>query len=274
MTLTRLLAVPVLVVLAVPPAESQTGFDHSYRGYGTVLGTHVADARVDYARLQANRTGLDQVVAGFGSVPTADERAWTRAERMAFWINAYNAFTLRSIIDHYPIRGSWLSIYPKNSIRQIDGVFTGTKWSAAGRLLTLDDIEHKVLRAEFKDPRIHFAINCASVGCPPLASEPYTAARLDAQLDAAARRYLASERGLVLDRGTLRLSKIFKWFGSDFEARFSSEGPSGRDGTERALLAVVTMYGPPAAQAAARLDGARIAYLDYDWSLNDVTPQR
>lgn len=264
----------VTLAIAGVSGAAQTGFDHAYRGYGAVLGAHLADARVDYARLQANRAGLDQVVASFGAVLGRDELSWTRAERMAFWINAYNAFTLRSIVDHYPIRGSWPSFYPKNSIRQIDGVFTGRKWSAAGRSLTLDDIEHMVLRAEFEDPRIHFAINCASLGCPPLASEPYVAARLDAQLDAAATRYLASDRGLVLDGGTLRLSKIFRWFGRDFVARFASAGPAGRSDTDRALLAVVATYGPPAAQAAARRPGARLASLDYDWSLNDLATVR
>lgn len=265
-----------LVTLAIGGVSvaGQTVFDHAYRGYGPALGAHVAGARVDYARLQANRAGLDQAVAAFGAVARPDERSWTRAERMAFWINAYNAFMLRSIIDHYPIRGSWPSFYPKNSIRQIDGVFTGRKWSAAGRSLTLDDIEHEVLRREFQDPRIHFAINCASIGCPPLAAEPYVAARLDAQLDAAATRYLASDRRLVLDRGTLRLSKIFKWFGGDFEARFTAAGPAGRSDTDRALLAVVAKYGPPAAQDAARRPGARLAYLDYDWSLNDTATAR
>lgn len=254
----------------VPAGAAQASFDHSYDSYRTVLTAHIAGDRVNYQPLQADRVRLFAVVAAFARVTTAETLAWSRAERLAFWINAYNVFTLASIVDAYPIRGSWLSLYPKNSIRQIDGVFTGRHWSAAGRSLTLDDIEHKVLRAEFQEPRVHFAINCASLGCPPLAAVPYTAMGLDAQLDAAATRYLSSSRGLVLDRGTIRLSKIFDWFGADFEFRFAPRGPTGRSTRDRALLAVVSQYGSPEAQAAARQPGARLGFLDYDWSLNDT----
>lgn len=263
-------AIAIALVGLVPTRAAQASFDHSYEGFRTVLSAHIVGDRVNYRPLQANRAGLDAVVATFARATSAEALAWSRAERLAFWINAYNAFTLRSIVDAYPIRGSWLSLYPKNSIRQIDGVFSGRRWSAAGRSLTLDDIEHKVLRADFQEPRVHFAINCASLGCPPLAAVPYTAAGLEAQLDAAAARYLASPRGLVVDPGTIRLSKIFDWFGEDFEARFAPQGPTGRSARDRALLAVVSQYGPPEAQAAARLPGARIGYLDYDWSLNDT----
>jgi hypothetical protein len=95
--------------------------------------------------------------------------AWSRAQQMAFWINAYNAFTLRAIVDHYPIEGSRFSLHPRNSIRQIDGVWTSLAWKAAGRTVTLDDIEHRILRPTFREPLVHFAVNCASVSCPPLA---------------------------------------------------------------------------------------------------------
>ncbi|MGD9902740.1 MAG: DUF547 domain-containing protein [Vicinamibacterales bacterium] len=256
------------------PGAAQTRFDHAYSDCHAVLAEHVVGDRVNYRQLQAQRVDLDAVVASLARVTAAEELAWSRAQRLAFWINAYNAFTLRSVVDAYPIRGSWLSLYPKTSIRQIDGVFDGRRWSAAGRSVTLDDIEHKVLRPEFREPRVHFAINCASVSCPPLASEPYTAARLEAQLEAAATRYLSGNRGLVHDRGTIRLSKIFDWFGEDFEARFAPRGPAGRSARVRALLAVVTTYGPAEAQTAAGRPGARLAYLDYDWSLNDTAPPR
>jgi len=249
-------------------------FDHTYREYAALLSAHVAGDRIDYATLEAHRASLDRVVAAFGAVSRAQEATWTRPQRMAYWINAYNLFTLRAIVDHYPIQGSWLSLYPKNSIRQIDGVWTRLTWQAGGRSMTLDDLEHKLLRPEFQDPRVHFAINCASIGCPPLASEPYRPDQLEAQLDAAAVRYLGGPSGLVVENGTLRLSSIFKWFGSDFEARFAANGPAGRAATDRALLAVVARYGPPAAQKVAQNAQARIAYLDYDWSLNDTSAPR
>ncbi len=135
-------------------------------------------------------------------------------------------------MDHYPIRAPWLTLQPRNSIRQIDGVWTKLTWRAAGRTLTLDDIEHRILRPEFKEPRVHFAINCASVGCPPLAAEPYRAATLDAQLDAAARRYLASAQGLRIQGDTVLVSKILEWYGEDFVARFAPDA-AGRPDRDR-----------------------------------------
>lgn len=271
MSIRTLLVAGLLPLLAGPAVADSRGFDHTYAGYAAVLAQHVSGDLVDYAKLKSNRAALDRVVAEFGTVTQAEEAAWPRAQRLAYWINAYNVFTLRAIVDHYPIQGSWFSLYPKNSIRQIDGVWTDLQWSAGGRRITLDDLEHKLLRPQFQDPRVHFAVNCASLGCPPLATEPYRAATLEAQLDAAAVRYLQSPRGLTAEGGTLRLSSIFKWFGGDFEARFAAAGPTGRSATDRALLGVVAKYGPAPAQALARSAQTRIAFLDYDWSLNDTT---
>lgn len=151
-------------------------FDHDYATYAAVLRAHVVPPRVDYRALKANRARLDGVVAEFDSPAARGEPGWSREQRLAFWINAYNAFTVRAIVDHYPIQSGALTLQPRNSIRQIDGVWTTLKWRAAGRTVTLDDIEHRIVRPEFKDARIHFAVNCASIGCPPLAAEPYRAA--------------------------------------------------------------------------------------------------
>jgi hypothetical protein len=255
---------------AATAAREAPGFDHTYADYGALLAAHLSGDRVDYARLVTHRATLDRVVAAFAAVTPAEEAGWPRAQRMAYWINAYNLFTLTSIADHYPIRGRWLSLYPKSSIRQIGGVWTTARWSAAGRQVSLDDIEHKILRPQFQDPRVHFAVNCASVGCPPLSGEPFSGDRLESQLDAAAVRYLARSTGLVVAGTTLRLSSIFKWYGSDFEARFAAKGPAGRTGTDRALLGVVATYGPAAAAQLAAQAATRISYLDYDWTLNDV----
>ncbi len=274
MTLKRLPAGVVALILATAAGAQPAGFDHTYAAYGSVLAGHVAGDRVNYASLTAGRPALDRVVEAFGAVTRSEEAAWSRPQRLAYWINAYNLFTLRAVVDHYPIRGRWLSIYPRSSIRQIDGVWTGLRWNAAGRQMTLDAIEHQILRPEFAEPRLHFAINCAAVGCPPLATEPYRPERLEAQLDAAAERYVASPRGLVVSDTTLRLSSIFKWFGGDFVARFAGRGPAGRSATDRAVLGVVAAYGPPAAQALALRATTRIAYVSYDWSLNDTATPR
>jgi Protein of unknown function, DUF547 len=245
-------------------------FDHQYPAYRAVLGAHVRPPRVDYGALKAQRASLDAAVAAFAEPTQGDEQGWTREQRIAFWINAYNVFTLGAIVDHYPIRGRFWSLTPPNSIRQIDGVWTTLTWHAAGRMLTLDDIEHRILRPEFKEPRIHFAINCASISCPPLAAEPYHAATLDAQLDRAAERYLASGEGLQRDGDTLRVSSILKWYGEDFVARFAGDAPGTRTPVERAILAVVARFGPAQAAALARAPSVRIRFLDYNWSLNDA----
>ena len=245
-------------------------FDHDYGQYAKVLHDHVHATRVDYTALKSGRALLDEAVAALAEPAADDERQWTREQRLAFWINAYNTFTLRVIVDHYPIQSPWYTLSPRNSIRQIDGVWTTITWRAAGRTLTLDDIEHRILRPEFKDPRVHFAVNCASAGCPALAPEPYRAVTLDAQLDAAARRYLARDEGLRIDGKTVRVSKILQWYGEDFVARFAPDAIDKPDRVEQAIRGVVARFGPPAAVDLARAPSTRIRFLDYDWSLNDV----
>ena len=252
-----------LVAAALLTPGAAPGFDPAYEGYGRLLARVVKGARVDYGTLVARRADLDAVAAAFDAPEATDVARWSRSEQMAFWINAYNVFTLRAIVDHYPIRGRWFTIDPRNSIRQIDGVWTTLTWRAAGRTVTLDRIEHEILRPTFRDPRVHFAINCASVGCPPLGAEPYVAARLDAQLDDAARQYLASRQGLQIADNRLRVSSIFKWYGADFGT------PS-----DRAVLAFIAHFGPPAAAALAASGRAQLAILDYDWSLNDTATAR
>jgi hypothetical protein len=234
-----------------------------------LLDAAVKGPAVDYAQLTRDRSVLDTAVASFNTPDTRSEPSWTRGERFAFWINAYNAFTIAAIVNHYPIRAGWFSLAPRNSIRQIDGVWTKLKWKAAGREVTLDEIEHGILRPTFKDPRVHFAINCGSRSCPPIRAEPYLADHLDAQLDDAARRYLASPSGLQISGDRLKVSSIFKWYGDDFVVRFAGLDDRQRPDRDRAILGVIATYGPPAAAAVARSGRARIEFLSYDWSLND-----
>jgi hypothetical protein len=263
----ELLGIGAAVLLSVVITANE--FDHGYETYGRLLSQHVEGPLVDYAALKADRATLDRIVASFDDSSARDEPRWTRDERMAFWINAYNVFTLRAIVDNYPIRSGWFTLQPRNSIRQIDDVWTARRWQAAGRTVSLDDIEHEILRPAFKDARIHFAVNCASIGCPPLAEEPYRAVSLDAQLDAAARRYLGSPQGLRIDGRTLRVSSIFKWYGDDFVDTFAPLAPPGGDAKTRAILGTIIRYGSAEAAALARTEG-RIVYLEYDWSLNDL----
>lgn len=267
-----LVGVLVLLALSVAGGASQS-FDHDYRDYAALLGRHVKSGAVDYTALKAGRGALDAAVSALDATGARELATWTRGQQMAFWINAYNLLTLRAIVDHYPIRAGWLTRQPRNSIRQIDGVWTTLRWQAAGRSVSLDDIEHRTLRPDFKDARIHFAVNCASVSCPPLAAEPYRAATLDAQLDASARRYLTSSEGVRIEGGALRVSSLFDWYGDDFIAEYSSLAPAAAassNAKERAILGTLIKYASPDTATRIRAGGLRIAFLDYDWSLNDT----
>jgi hypothetical protein len=264
-------AIAAMLMLGSKPPEAGTAppRDDRFAAYGELLAKVVHGARVDYQALAAARAGLDDIAGEFAAVPPEIEQAMALHDRMAFWINAYNLFTLRVIVDHYPIRGSWFSLTPRNSIRQIDGVWTKLEWRAAGRTITLDGIEHGLLRPEFGDPRVHMAINCASKSCPPLRAEPYVGADLDRQLDDAARGYLASAEGSQVTGGRLYVSQIFEWYGSDFVKQYATPQPESEPEIDRAIRGFVERYGPAEAAAAARA-GAKIRFLDYDWSLNDV----
>lgn len=255
-------------------ARAQNGFDHEYRGYASVLRSFLRGDRVDYAAMKADRASLDAVARSLGSVAEQDLRSWTRPQQLAFWINAYNVFTLRAIVDHYPIRGTWFSLSPRNSIRQIDGVWNELQWRVAGRDVTLDDIEHRILRPTYSEPLVHVAINCGSVSCPPLSVDPYRAATLEDQLETAAKRYLASPQGLSIQGDVLAVSSIFKWYGEDFVERYAARGPGSGTTTDRAVRGFVAMFGPPEARTRALSGRTRLRFLPYDWSLNDVAGRR
>ena len=154
---------------------------------------------------------------------------WTEKQKLAFWINAYNAFTIKAIIDHYPIERSFTLIgifyAPKNSILQIPGVWKKLKFNALGQEVTLDHIEHGILRKEFNEPRIHAAINCASISCPDLRSEAYVADRLEGQLSDASGLFVNNKfKGVYVDKkkNKVKVSKIFKWFGEDFYKNYNN----------------------------------------------------
>jgi hypothetical protein len=233
-------------------------FDHS--AFDALLKKYVKGDRVDYAALKKGREPLDAYVGRLAALPAADLAAMPRADRFAFWIDAYNALTLQTIVDHYPIRaGLALNPWPKNSIRQIDGAWTA-QHTVASRSVSLDDIENKILRPEFKDPRVHAAINCASLGCPPLRAEAFTGEKLQAQLDDNFERFLADRRRNVIDPGGegLKISQIFDWFKDDF-------------GGAAGVLDFLRKHAPEGVRAKlAGVKPAAIHYLDYDWTLNDV----
>lgn len=256
------------------PGKAQAT-DPNYEDYAAVLSTHVNQpGLVNYREIKTNPQRLNSFLAALAEVSPETYQKWGEPEKIAFWVNAYNALTLKAIIDHYPIRASLFKslVYPRNSIRQIPGVWDGLRFPVMGKEMTLDEIEHGVLRKEFNEPRIHLALVCAALGCPPLRTEPYEGDKLDRQLNDQARVFLAKAKKFRLDRGqgTVYLSPIFKWFGGDFVKTFGTDKAfQGLSPEERAVLNFIS----PHLSAADRdylLQGKyTIAYLDYDWSLNE-----
>lgn len=275
---TCLVAVPILTLfLSGAPARSEDLVDRfgraadaagviiDHSAFAGLLRQHaVAGAdgvvRVDYRQFKGkSQDALKAYIAGLAAV---DVRILDRAEQFAFWANLYNAKTLDIVLDHYPVA----------SIKDISlggGVFatlTGGPWKAkvvtvGGVALSLDDIEHGIMRPVFKDPRVHYAVNCASIGCPNLPLQPFTGKDLEAQLDAAARAFVNHPRGVTVASGDVIVSSIYHWYKADF------------GGNDAGLLAHVRRYAEPGLKA--KLKGAsQVADHRYDWSLNDLNAAR
>jgi hypothetical protein len=247
-----------------------------YDDYASVLKTYVDDrGMANYRQMKADRQGLDAFVAWLASVDSRTYRGWSEKEKIAFWVNAYNGLTLRVIIDHYPIkkRGGLFGFrFPDNSIRQIPGAWDKLKFPVMGKQMTLDEIEHEVLRKEFNEPRIHLALVCAAMGCPPLRHEPYVGNRLDAQFDDQAGRFLQAPRKFRIDRAKkeVHLSSIFKWFGEDFVRNYGTDKAfAGHKDSERAVLSYISKHVGEQDRNYLVNERYKIKYLDYDWTLNE-----
>jgi hypothetical protein len=258
--------------------ENSSKFDQSHSIYDSLLKRYVHNGRVGYKGFIASSKEFNTYLKQIGSVSESDYANWSREEKLAFWINAYNAFTIKAVIDHYPIErniGLASVIYPKNSIRQINGVWDKLRFQAVGKAVTLDEIEHGILRKEFKEPRIHFAIVCASLGCPDLRSEAYRADAIDEQLESGATGFINDpQKGVRINTAnkTVGFSKIFNWFGGDFIERYgSTELFKDRSPKERAVLNFVRKH-LKSEEERKFLEGNnfKIFYLKYDWSLNEL----
>jgi len=260
-----LLVIPLAACSSAKPPVLQVPFQADYATFARVLKTMVYSDRVDYSTLKAKRSGLDSAVAQFASVTPEALGLMTRDEQMAFWINAYNAITLRSVIDAYPVK----------SIKDIDGVWDKKRWVVGGRKVTLNEIEHSILRPEFKDPRVHFAINCASVGCPPLADHPYAGSRLNDQLDSAAAGFVNNPARNHIDAasGVIRTSELFQWFGEDFVPGYGNDKFPYLSPVEAAILQFMLRYADEE-RTAVLTSGKhwKFEYPPYDWQLNDYKP--
>lgn len=244
----------ILLVAGLYGPGSTAGFDHSI--FDQVLKTYVNNqGLVDYNGI----AGDQSFKIYMETLKSAQPDAMSRDGQLAFWINAYNAVTIAKVIE-------WK---PKKSVREtfVPGVWTGTKFfttrehTVAGKDLSQDDIENEILRKQFKDPRIHFAIICASSGCPLLPRFAYTEENVQTMLEEETRKYINSERGTKIDsaENTLYLSKLFDWFAGDFEYKSGS---------------VLNFIKPYLGQKALAFvaQNPKIKYLPYDWALNAQAP--
>jgi len=241
-----------LLLLSFACAAHAQPFDHAHASWDALLRKHVVlldggkASQMNYGAIAAERAPLLDYLKSLSRVSEAEFDGWTKAEQVAFLINAYNAYTVEKILTRYPdIKSIW------DFGKFFGNPFRDEFFSLLGRRMSLDGIEHGILRKRYREPRIHYAVNCASIGCPMLREEAYVAARLDEQLEEQARRFLSDRSRNRWQGGRLEVSKIFDWYKEDFEPR------------EEYFARYASILGLPKGER------ARFVFLDYDWSLND-----
>jgi hypothetical protein len=247
-----------------PPSPKQSALD-------TLLDLYVRDGYVYYRALKSDRAKLDGYVSGLA---TANVAALPREAQLAFWLNAYDALVLRTVIDRYPIQGR-SAAYPQHSIRQIPGAFEELPHRVAGRSLTLDDIEKKVL-PEFHDPRVYLALGRGAVGSGRLRSEAFDPARIEAQLTQVASECASRPVCLQIERTTNKVlaTPIFSWREQEFSAAYAGSAGAvfaSRSPIERAVLSFVELRLLPAERQFLNQNSFQVSFLPFDWNLNDLT---
>ena len=210
-----------------------------YKTWDTFLKKYVsATGDVDYKSIKANKKSLDSIVRSFSIVTVST--TWSKNDQLAFWINAYNAFTIDLIVNNYPLK----------SIRNLDG---GKPWDVkritiGGNKYSLNNIENDIIRPQFKDARIHFAVNCGAKSCPPLLNAAFVAKTLDSQLEAVTKKFISNTKYQTITTTKVTLSKIFDWYAVDFGD----------------IKTFVNKYSTTKVN-----NNAVIIFKEYDWSLND-----
>ena len=245
------------------------GFDHSHKAWDALVKKHVVlidggkASQLRYAELARERAALTSYLDALSAVTPEEFNAWSRPQRMTFLVNAYNAFTVEKILMRYPnIKSIW------DFGKVFGNPFKDDFFSLLGRKFTLDGIEHETLRkpGAHDEPRVHFAVNCASIGCPMLREEAYVPERLEAQLEEQTRRFLSDRSRNRFASGRLEVSEIFKWFKEDW-----TSGYRGVRSREQFFAAYAELLSDDPVQQKLIADGKTpISHLDYDWSLNDV----
>ena len=227
-------------------------FDHTHEKWNQILKQYTTkngnQVYFKYNELKKNEGVLSSYLNELESLKKEKFNTFNQDQKLAFWINAYNAYTIQIILNHYPVKSikdissGWLSSGPWK--KDFINLF-GTK-------ISLDNIEHDTIRKEFDEPRIHFAVNCASIGCPSLLQEAFVGANLDNQLDRAADNFLQNKSKNYVKGNTLHLSKIFKWYGGDFDQKYG--------GFKSYIIKALNLP----------QKDYELEFNDYDWNLNEV----
>jgi len=260
------------ILLAARPAADESPADAARRkALDEILDVYVRDGLVYYRALDQDRGRLDRYLNGIAS---ADASRLSGNEWIAFWLNAYNALVLRTVIDHYPIP-RLVAGYPSGSIRQIPGAFEGVPHRVGGRSITLDQIEKTILPG-FQDPRVYFALGRGALGGGRLRSEAFEGSRLESQLAEAAGECVARAACLQVDpaANTLGASAIFSWHEPEFAAAYAGQAAAtyaSRPPLERAILAFIEPRLFTAERGFLAKNTFRLTYTAFDWSLNDLT---
>ena len=256
---------------ALLTSVSALALDHGHKAWDDLLKKHVRYAdggnasKVSYAGLAKDRAQLKAVLAEYSGVQKSEFDGWSKPQQQAYLINMYNAYTVEKILTRYP---------DLKSIRDFGSVF-GNPWkdrffTLFGQPASLDQIEHETLRKEgaYDEPRVHVALVCASIGCPMLRNEAFTADKLDAQLEDGMKRFLSdrSRNRYNAQSRKLEVSRIFDWYGKDFE-----KGHKGFTSVKATLAKYADQLAEkPEDRAAVREQKAEVSFLDYDWALNDA----
>ncbi|MDP8231832.1 MAG: DUF547 domain-containing protein, partial [Candidatus Zophobacter franzmannii] len=250
------------LLTVVTPAMARE-FDHTHTVYDGIAQQCVQKGQVNYRGIRANLTPLNLYLAQLERVSEKDFDLWKETQQIAYLSNLYNASTIKLIQDHYPVK----------SIKDIGSFFKGPWDQPAvrlfGKAITLNTLEHRILRVKYAEPRLHMALVCAAKGCPPLRSEAYTAEKLSAQLNDQAKQFLSNPIKFRIDRRNRKvyISPIFKWYGEDFVKKFTPKaGFRGLGKTMQAVLNFCSQYLSDADQKYLAAGDYSVKYLPYDWT--------
>lgn len=263
----------LLLLLICSASPAYAAFDQSHAAFSAELSKYVDQSGIHYRQWKEHPEGLDKYLAQLAAITPEEYERFSEPEKKVLWINAYNAIIIRIVLDHYPIQGG-KPYYPTDSARQIPSLWEAYRYKVAGREVNLYDIEHKIIRREFKDPRMHFLVVCAARGCPGIGSSAYTASSLERDLEKASWQYMTDPKHVQIDpqHKTVRVSKLFEWFPLDFAPLtglqpFQVPPPSD---DEIVVAYVMNFAGKDVQKQFPDYKDVRVIYMPYDWALNDA----